>query len=111
MYRRLGFSRYFTAVVVEGWREKFPDNHPIIVEDLLEPADPVLRYNTIRAAGAAISKYEQHTYRLTARVEKWLAYFADTRRALPTHDGRDNAYLVRTPAGYLLVESLQDIAA
>ena len=45
-----GFSRAFTAVLVDEWRARFLD-YPVTLEHLLE--EPRVAYNLMRAAGIA----------------------------------------------------------
>lgn len=101
----LGFSRVFTADVVERWREAFPPMRPITVDDLLLGGDPDLAYRVYRAAGADGLAFERAPNRRRPRVERWLEYFATSGRSMPTHDGADDAYLVLVeadPPAYVL---------
>lgn len=90
--QQLGFSRLFCAEVVRLWRTQDPDRS-FTVDDLLY--DPRYAYYVIRAAGADSLSYERSAGRRRARVLKWMEYFATSRRPLPTHDGRDDAYLIQ----------------
>lgn len=117
---KLGFSRYFTAELVALWRHHVvPIDRPVTADDLLDPATPTLWYAAVRAAGAEGRTYDRTPRRRRARVEKLLSHFADAQRPLPTHDGADDAYLVRTTVldaetqdhdavpAYVLVRSLE----
>lgn len=106
---QLGFSRLFTADVVDILRNQ---EASFTATDLL--TNPSWRLKVIRAAGADSLRYERSEARRHARVVKWLNYFATTARALPTHDGRDDAYFTHdpnAPGHFRLVRQLSSVAA
>ena len=87
----LGFSRLFTAHLVARWHQRWQDR-PITLTTILEQ-DQDFVYLFQRAAGS--EPLWRHSGRQARQQRRYLDYWAQTGRPLPTHDGNDDYVIVQ----------------